>query len=118
MIRTTIKLLIALAILNAVARAAVVAWTYYQFRDEAQHLVVFGADVPPAELKEDVLAKAAELDVPIEGEDIEVSRAGTETFITVSYTHPVELFPRVFYPMPLSFSVEAFDVRKAPRKGP
>jgi hypothetical protein len=48
--KTLIKIVIAVAVLNAVVQAAQVAWTYYRFRDGSQQLVTFGSRVPTDEL--------------------------------------------------------------------
>ncbi|MBI4266705.1 MAG: hypothetical protein HY657_20245 [Acidobacteria bacterium] len=110
MIKTVIKLLIVLAVLNAVAHAGLAAWDYYQLRDEAQQLIVFGAQSTTAELHNRILAKAEELEVPLEPANLDVQREGNRTFVYASYTQPIELFPRFTYPVDLSFTVDAFSV--------
>ena len=97
--------------LNAVARTGSVAWKYYQLKDEAQRLVLFGAGVSTGELQEEILNKAEELAVPLERQDIDVRREANRTVVNAFYTHPVEYFPNFTYPLDLSFSVEALGVR-------
>lgn len=109
MIKTAIKLLIALAIVNAAVRAGMAAWSYYQLRDQAQQLIVFGAAVPTTELSNDILVKAMELEVPLEPRNLDVHREGNRTFVNASYTQPVEFFPTFIYPVELSFSLDAFS---------
>ncbi len=106
--KTIIKLLITLAILNAVARGAMVAWTYYQFRDKAEQLVIFGARSTPAELHEQIVAAAADLDVPVAPENVSVERQDARTRAQAEYVQPVELFPSYTYPLNFSFQVEGF----------
>lgn len=108
MIKTAVKLLIVLAILNAVGRAGLAAWNYYQLRDEAQQLVVFGAGMPIGDLHRRILQKASELEIPLLPENLSVRRDGHRTFVDAAYTQPVELFPNYTYPVSLSFSVDAF----------
>lgn len=86
-----------------------VAVDYYELKDEAQQLALFGAKASETELSAQVFQKAVELDVPLEPGDILVSRAGSRTQIEVYYTEQVELFPRFVYPVDLSFVVEAFS---------
>ena len=105
--KTIINLLIALAIMNAVARAGSAAWDYFQLKDATQQLIVFGAGVSTDQITYLILDKAVELDVPLERENIDISRVDDRTIVYLSYTKPVEFFPRFVYPLDLSFTVEA-----------
>lgn len=106
--KTLIKLLIAVAIINAVARGAMAAWSYYQFRDATQQLVIFGAGTSTTQLHNQILDRAAEYDVPVAAERISVQREGARTWAEVSYTEAIEFFPRFTYPVDFSFSVDGF----------
>lgn len=108
MIKTAVKLLIVLAVLNAAARAGMIAWQYYQLKDEAQQIILFGSRRTTGELREQILAKAVELSVPLEPQNIEVRRDGSQTFADVFYIQPLEYFPNFEYPLDLSFSVATF----------
>ena len=110
MIKTVIKLLIVVAMLNALVRVGLVAWSYFQLRDEAQQLIVFGARTSTTELHNEIMAKAEELDVPLEPANLDVRRDGQRTYVSGSYTQPVELFPRFIYPLDLSFAVDTFAI--------
>ena len=109
--KAIIKIAIALALANAAVRAGLVAMSYYQLKDAAQQEVTWGGRMPPAQLAKRVLEKAAELDVPLEAENVQASRKEDLTVISVGYTQPVELFPAfiypVIYPAELSFEVQA-----------
>ena len=109
--KTIIKLAIFLALANAVVRAGLVAMSYYQLKDAAQQEATWGGRIPPAELANHVLEKAAELDVPLEPDGVEARRNEDLTVISVGYTQPVELFPAfiypVIYPVDLEFEVQA-----------
>ena len=109
--KTIIKIAIALALMNAVVRTGLVAMDYYQLKDAAQQEATWGDRATPAQLAENVLEKAAELDVPLDPENVEASRNKDLTVISVGYTQPVELFPAfiypVVYPVELSFEVQA-----------
>ena len=102
------------ALLNAVARAGTVAWRYYQFKDETEQLVRFGAGVSMNELQERIYEKGLELSVPVERQDIDVRRDGDLTVTDVFYADSVEYFPRFTYPVDLAFSVETRAI-KMPR---
>ena len=108
--KTVIKLLIAIAILNAVARVGLVTMKYYEFKDAAQQLMTFGGDASPGELQNQILEKAMTLDVPLTIDDIEVVRNGKVTTATASYTEDVEVFPSYKYPIDFRFSVEGLKL--------
>jgi hypothetical protein len=110
-VKTIIKLLITAAILNAAVRGGMAAFTYYQFKDRAEQLVIFGARATPDELHNQIVATAAELEVPIDPENITVEREGPRTRAEAAYIQPVEFFPSYTYPVNLSFRVEGFSVR-------
>ena len=109
--KALIKLLIAAALLNAAVRGGMAAWTYYQFKDRAEQLVVFGAGTSTAQLHNQILETAAELDVPVAPENITVEREGMRTRAEAAYVQPVEFFPNYTYPVNFSFRVEGFAVK-------
>ena len=105
--KTLIRLLIVVAVLNATARAAMAAWRYYEFKDLTHQTILFGARATPAQLQAEILRRAAELELPVEPENVEVTRDGARVRATASYTQAIELFPRYRYPVDLSFTVDA-----------
>jgi hypothetical protein len=105
--KTIIKIAIALALLNATARAGLAAMGYFRLKDAAQQEVTWGGRTPPAKLASNVLDKAAELGVPLEADGVAASRDEDLTVIEVEYTQPIELFPSYVYPVELSFEVQA-----------
>jgi hypothetical protein len=107
-IKTVIKVVIALLVLNAIFRAGLVAWDYYELRDEAQQQIIFGTGTSANDLHNRILVKAMELEVPLVSENLVVRRDGQRTFVEARYTAPVEYFPNQFYPAELSFAVDAF----------
>ena len=109
--KTIIKLLIAAALLNAAARGGMAAFTYYQFKDRAEQLVIFGAKASPNELQNQILETAAELEIPIDPENVTVERDGMRTRAEAAYVQPVEFFPNYTYPINFSFRVEGFSVQ-------
>ena len=108
--KTIVKLLIVAAVLNATARTAMATWRYYQFRDAARQTLLFGAAATTAQLREEILRRAGELELPVDPQDVSVTRDGPRTMATAAYTEAVELFPRYSYPFDFSFAVEALAV--------
>ena len=113
MIRTIFTTAIVVVLLNAVGHAGMAAWRHFQLRDQAEQLVLFGGATPTADIAAQIAQIAEELEVPVAPEDIVVTRQGPRTIAEAYYTVPVELFPRFFYPVDLSFMVEAFSVTGA-----
>ena len=104
--KTLVKLAILLVLANVVVRTGMVALSYYQLKDAAQQEVTWGSSkVPPVQIAAHVLEKAEELGVPLERENVAVSRDKDVTVVEVFYTQPIELFPRFIYPVELSFDV-------------
>ena len=115
--KTIIKLLVVVAVLNAAARAGSAAWRYYQFKDAVEQSMIFGASTPLTDLHRQVLTRAAEIEVPVSAEDVTVQREAGRTWAEVAYTEPVELFPRYIYPIDFRFTVDGFSVLAAPTDG-
>jgi hypothetical protein len=108
--KTVIKLLIAVAIINATARVGMAAARYYQLKDESQELVTFGGNIVPGELQNQILLKAEELQLPLAFDDILVTRQGLRTTASAAYTDSVEVFPNYKYPIKFQFKVEGVNM--------
>ena len=55
-----------------------------------------GSSGPASDVKEAVLSKARELEIPLRKENITVRREEATVFITVKYTVPIELPGRIY----------------------
>ena len=109
-VKTIIKLLLVLAILNGVVRVGLAAASYYQFKDESLQLVTFGGRSTPGEIQNRIMERATALQLPVVFEDITVTRDGFRTVAQASYTQPVEVFPNYQYPINFRFTVEGLDM--------
>jgi hypothetical protein len=108
--KTIIKLLIAIAIINAAARVGLAAAKYYQLKDQSQQLVTFGGNTSPGELQNRILEQATALQLPLGSDDILVTRDGFKTTAQAAYTQPVEVFPSYTYPVNFTFRVEGINM--------
>ena len=115
--KTIIKLLIVIAIINAAARVGLAAAKYYQLKDQSQQLVTFGANASPGELQNRILEQATALQLPLVFEDILVTRDGFKTTAEAAYTQPVEVFPRYTYPVKFHFTVEGINLGQGVNNG-
>ena len=108
--KTLFKLAIALLVLNASVRGAMAMWQYYQFKDAAQQIVLFGQRAAPEEIQANIVAKATELNVPVRPDDVKISRDGTRTIAEGSYVQTVQFFPNYPYPVKFTFLVDAVSL--------
>jgi len=111
--KTLIKLIIAAVVVNAAYRGGSTYLKYYQFKDETEQMILFGQAEQVGDLAKQILGEAAKRDVPLDADDVMVTREGTRTLAEVSYTENVEIFPRYFYPVSFSFNAEAYGVAGA-----
>jgi hypothetical protein len=88
--KTLFKLVVAILVLNAAVRGGLAMWQYYQFKDAAQQVVLFGQRADPEEIQANIVAKATELSVLIRPDDVKVSRDGQRTIAQGSYIQPVD----------------------------
>jgi hypothetical protein len=110
-VKTIIKIIIAVALINAAARVGLAYAGFYQLKDQAQELVTFnGAKSSDGELQNLILAKAMSLNLPLDVSNIDVQHDGLHTMASTSYTQPVEVFPNYKYPLKFQFTVDAIGM--------
>src|SRR5512139_3414518 len=107
--KSIVKLAIVLAFINALVHGASAYWTFYQFRDAAEQMLVFAGREPSIQLHRQILEEAADLDIPLAPEDLSVRRTETRRTAQATYIQPVEFFPRYVYPLTFSFTVNALS---------
>ena len=112
--KTVLKLVIAIALLNAVVRGADSAWNYYQLKDAAQRALLFGAQASSRQIHGQIMERAVELRVPLMPEDLTVSWRAGRRVAEASYTQQIEFFPRYLYPVLFSFNVDSVSVGTPP----
>ena len=105
--KTVIKIVIVLAVVNGLLRCADAYWSFYQLKDAAQQAIVFAARESSAQIESDIMQKAVELAVPLPPENLDVHHTETHRIASARYTQDVEVFPNYLYPVPFSFTVEA-----------
>jgi hypothetical protein len=65
-------------------------------------------------LRDEILAKAKELNVPVAASDVSVQRDGVRTVARAAYTQPVEFLPNYAYPIKFTFLVDAVSLGGLP----
>ena len=112
--KTLFKLVVAILVLNAAVRGGLAMWKYYQFKDAAQQVVLFGQRADPEEIQASIVAKATELSVPVGPDDVKVSRDSQRTIAQGSYIQPVDFFPNYPWPVKFTFVVDALSLAEPP----
>lgn len=116
--RTLIKLAIAALIVHGAWRAGTAYWKYYKFQDNLQATALFAGARSVPELHARVMELAAELDVPVMPDQVNVRQEKNFTFIDAAYTDQIEILPRYFYPWEFKVNVQAFSFSvKVPTPG-
>jgi hypothetical protein len=105
-IKSALRIGIAVAIINGVVRVGGAYWAFYQLQDAAQQMAIHGHHTAPEVLRSTVYERAGQLLIPIAEDQIMVSREGTVTQIEAAYQYPIEYFPHQTYPLKLAFKVE------------
>jgi hypothetical protein len=108
--KTLFKLVVAILVLNAAVRGGLAMWQYYQFKDAAQQVVLFGQRADPEEIRANIVAKATELSVPVRPDDVKVSHDGQHLIAQGSYIQPVDFFPNYPWPVKFTFVVDALSL--------
>ena len=112
--KTVLKLVIAVALLNAVVRGADSLWNYYQLKDAAERALLFGSQRTSQQVHQQIMERALELDVPLKPEDLSVRWTTGRRVAAAAYTQPVEFFPKYPYPIEFSFNVNTVVVGTPP----
>ena len=118
--KTLIKLLIAVAIINATARYGLSTWTQYQFRDAIQQILLFGAGASTDDLENEIMMEADRQDVPLEREKLDVQQRDMVVTAEASYLDEIELVPGYKYPKTWTFNIEVrhVDMHAGTGRGP
>jgi hypothetical protein len=114
MMKTVLKLVIAVAVVNAAARGGDSAWRYYQLKDAAERALLFGSSSTSERLHAQIMESAAELRIPLEPEDLRVHWGTGRRIAEASYTEPIEFFPSYQYPVLFSFNVDTIAIGTPP----
>jgi hypothetical protein len=110
MIRLIIKLAIAALVANAAWRVGSAYMSFYRFKDAVTETAQFGVDKTEDQLRQRVLELAGDYGLPITENSFSVRKEEARTYLTGSYTQPVEVVPGYRYPWAFSWNVETLDL--------
>ena len=108
--KTLFKLVIAILVLNAAVRGGLAMLQYYEFKDAAQQVVLFGQRSDPEEIQAKIVARAHDMSVPVMPDNVKVSRDETRTVAEGFYIQTVQFFPNYPYPVKFTFVVDALSL--------
>ena len=115
MLRNLIRLAVILAVANALYRFVPVYVHHYQFKDAVQETAMFSRDRIESDLVDRVMSLAQQYQIPLDRENVQVTKDKEYTYIVLAYEEQVEWFPRYHRAMPFTVSVEGWHVQPPTR---
>ena len=110
MIKSIVKILIAVLLANAIWHVASAYVSYYRFKDAVSELALHPAGKTESQIKDRVVELAVAHDEPLDAESVKVQRNDQHTVVEGNYSKPIVLFPGLEYQLPLSLNVDRFSV--------
>jgi hypothetical protein len=110
-IKTAIKLVLVAIAANATWHFYLGYSAHYKLRDAARTLAQNRGDKTDAQLHDDIVAVADEVDVPVPPEDVVVTHEGLTTSVTASYSRPLQVLPNKSIDWPFSFRVDTYALQ-------
>jgi hypothetical protein len=98
MIRTLIKLVIVLVVLNGLYRFGDAYWDHYQFEDSVQQLAQFSENATADDVRAKVMDLARSQDIPLTSDNLTVTRVPRRIEVDGVYVRELTLFPGYIKP--------------------
>ena len=98
MIRTLIKLVIVLVVLNGLYRFGDAYWDHYQFEDSVQQLAQFSENATADDVRAKVFELARSQDIPLTTDNLTVTRVPRRIEVDGVYVRELTLFPGYIKP--------------------
>jgi hypothetical protein len=93
MIKTIIKLAVVAVVVFALYHVGTVYWAHYQFQDSVQELAQFSENETADQIRGKILDLANAREIPLDPDDLTVTRGNHKTEVSAKYTRDVLLFP-------------------------
>ena len=110
MIKSIVKIIIAVLLANAIWRIASAYISYYKFQDAVQEYSIRTSGKSDDVVKGRVAELAAQYEEPVDADAINVRRDEQHTYIDFSYTKPVAVVPGYEYQWPFSVKVDGYVI--------
>jgi hypothetical protein len=108
MIKSLIKIAIAVLLANALWRVSSAYISYYRFKDSVDELATHSGGKNDAQIKDKVLELAATYEEPVDPDAIEIRHEADHLYIATEYTKPIALFPGYVREWPFTLSVDGY----------
>ena len=109
--KTLLKLLVVVAVVNAAYRFGMAEYRFSQLKESTRSILVLGTNTPVEEIRDQILRRAGDLELPVPADNVAVRREGVRTTAKVSYHKEIDVFPGFQYPRDYSFSEEIAALR-------
>lgn len=113
LVRTAINIILLAVAANATWHFYQAYAAHYKLRDAARAIAQNRGDKTDAQIHDEIMAAAADADVPVDPDALVVDHAGTATSVTARYNRPIDLVPSHPVEWSFSFRVDTF-ARQAP----
>jgi len=110
MIKSIIKIVIAVLLANALWRIASAYISYYKFQDAVQEYSIRTAGRSEEEIKNRVAELAAQYEEPVDADAVDVRKSEQHTYIQATYTKPVAVLPGYEYQWPFSMKADGYVI--------
>ena len=94
--KTLIKIVVSLILITAMFNAGAAAFNNYSFEDAVHEGLLFDPNASDTAIVDMVMKLAAEFNVPLDPNNIQISSRGQDLMVGMSYTDTVVLVPGVF----------------------
>lgn len=113
MLGNIVRLIVLGLVVHAGVRVTPEFWHYLQFKDAVVEVATYAGRKTPEQVRDRVVALAAEHGVPITAADVAVSKQGDTTYVSTAWTAQLEYLPTRFYPYDFVVDVEGRPQRFA-----
>lgn len=111
MLRRLVTLVVVLLIGHAGWKVGPPYLHYFEFKAKLDETARFSGDRSEREILARVVEVARALELPVTEQSVRVRQQANHIYIDVSYTQPLEVLPRYFYPWAVTISVDAWQAR-------
>lgn len=110
MIRSLLKLVVAILFANALWHVSSAYISHYRFDDAVSDLATHAGARSDEQLKDRVVELAVQHDEPLDAESIAIRREEHHTYISGAYTKPVAVLPGYELRWPFTLKVDGFVI--------
>jgi len=111
MIKSIVKIVLAVLFANALWHIASAYISYYKFEDAVQEYSTRSGGKTDDEVKARVAELAAQYEEPVDADSVDVRRTEQHTYIETSYAKPVAVLPGYDYQWPFSLKVDGYVIQ-------